>query len=178
MPIFLSHKQEDGEKARKIHEYLTANQVICYLDCLDDAVSSQKDITEYLIEKIGECSHLMVVVSQDNTRKSWWIPFEIGIATEKKKRIVSYYISEDMQGHNPLLPGFNVEEIEFLKDWPVLKNRAIDGGSGINEEDLNKFIGVYKRDASVDRAESEEERDISSPGDFHGQLKALLSRSK
>jgi TIR domain len=176
MPIFLSHKQEDGEKARKIHKYLTDNQVSCYLDCLDEAVSSQKDnITEYLIKKIGECSHLMVVVSQDNTRKSWWIPFEIGIATEKKKRILSYYISEDMQGYNPLLSRFNVEEIEFLKNWPVLKNRAIDGGSGINEEDLNKFIKVYKRDASVDRKESEEEKDISSPGDFHGQLQALLS---
>jgi hypothetical protein len=54
--------------------------------------------------------HAMAVVSA-NTKESWWVPWEIGIATEKDYPISTYAAG-------------NCDLPSYLKKWPYLKSEA------------------------------------------------------
>ncbi|MDQ7792758.1 MAG: hypothetical protein RDV00_11725, partial [Clostridia bacterium] len=54
-------------------------------------------------------THILAVLSE-KTKESWWVPFEIGIATEKEHTIASYLIS-------------SVRLPEYLEAWPRLRDR-------------------------------------------------------
>ncbi len=108
--VFISHKKEDSNHAKEIANYLRYfDEVSCYLDILDPVLNSFEgdDLGEYFREKLGGCTHLMAILS-DETKESWWVPFEIGIATEKQYPIVTFAV-EDV--NLPL----------FLKKWPYLR---------------------------------------------------------
>lgn len=85
------------------------------------------------------------------TEKSWWVPFEIGVGTEKDRRITSFQLTQ-------------VKLPNFLTKWPVLKS----------QRDLDTFIRLYKKDNTVQKTESYEYRTISSADQFHRELKASL----
>lgn len=154
MPVFLSHKREDKDVTIRIANYLISNGITCYVDEFDPGLQSTDDITNRLITAIGGCTHLMAVVSE-KTNVSWWVPFEIGIGTEKKKRITSFQC--DSVG----LP-------DFLTKWPVLKTKS----------HLDMFIAYYKQDDSVSFSETAGySRNISSAEQFHVSLKAALAQS-
>jgi hypothetical protein len=109
MKVFVSHKQQDAPIAAAVARRLRANDVAFYLDTFDHAASAQgDDIGEYLREALGKCTHLLAVVSEQ-TRLSWWVPWEIGVATEKDFPISTY------AGGRCDLPG-------YLKKWPYLSN--------------------------------------------------------
>jgi MTH538 TIR-like domain (DUF1863) len=65
---------------------------------------------EYLRAQMGLCTQLLAVVSR-NTKSSWWVPWEIGISTEKDQPIATY------AGDNTPLP-------EYLRKWPYLRSQA------------------------------------------------------
>jgi len=93
----------------------------------------------------------MAVVS-GYTEKSWWVPFEIGVGSEKDRRITSFQLT-------------NVSLPDFLTKWPILKN----------QNDLDTFIRFYKQDTMVSLSESSGyTRRISSADQFHRELKASL----
>lgn len=151
MPVFLSHKREDKQQTLDIAEYLKYYGVNCYVDVFDAELQSTEDITKKLIERIGQCTHLMAVVS-DYTTKSWWVPFEIGVGTEKDRRITSFQLR-------------SVSLPDFLTKWPILKSQT----------DLDKFIHHYKRDNIVALSESRgQTKNIFSADQFHRDLKASL----
>jgi len=151
MPVFLSHKREDKEQTLVIAGYLKQNNVNCYVDVFDPELQTTDDITKKLMERIGQCTHLMAVVS-GYTEKSWWVPFEIGVGSEKDRRITSFQLT-------------NVSLPDFLTKWPILKN----------QNDLDTFIRFYKQDTMVSLSESSGyTRRISSADQFHRELKASL----
>jgi len=150
MPVFLSHKREDKDQTLQIASYLRRHSVQCYVDVFDPELQTTDDITSKLRERIGQCTHLMAVVSI-YTEKSWWVPFEIGVGTEKDRRITSFQLTQ-------------VKLPDFLTKWPVLKN----------QRDLDIFIRFYKKDYIVQKSESYEHRTISSADQFHRELKANL----
>lgn len=112
MRVFISHQQADSLLAGKISAYLTVNHKIdCYLDLVDPNASKAGDqLGDYLREVMGKCTQLMAVVSE-NTKGSWWVPWEIGVATEKDYPIATF------AGDNTVLP-------EYLKKWPYLKTQS------------------------------------------------------
>ncbi len=152
MPVFLSHKREDKAKALEIESYLKVRGVRCYVDVMDPDLQSTDDITSKLRERIGQCTHLMAVVS-GYTEKSWWVPFEIGVGTEKDRRITSYQIAQ-------------VKLPDFLTKWPILKSAR----------DLDLFISLYKEDSLTVNLESytPHSSTIKTADQFHRNLKARL----
>jgi hypothetical protein len=93
--IFISHKSSDLEAARKIGDYIINNAKIdIYLDDNDkglvDAVSREDDkmIVKYIEKALNRSTHLLCLIS-DQTRTSWWVPYEIGIAKAGSKNIAS-----------------------------------------------------------------------------------------
>lgn len=59
---------------------------------------------------MGKCTQLLAVVSA-RTRESWWVPWEIGIATEKDYLLATY------AGDDTYLP-------EYLRKWPYLSTMS------------------------------------------------------
>lgn len=107
--IFISHKQEDEKAALEVKRTLVESGVEAYLDLLDNAICGDGEVlTNHIKEKIRECTDIIVVLSE-NTKKSWWVPFEIGMASQKDMPIANYLLSKEK------LP-------DYLEYWPRLKD--------------------------------------------------------
>lgn len=119
--VFLSHKQEDSERATLIAARLRMGGLDVYLDVIDvQLAKSGPDLADYIRMRLDECSQLLAVLSPI-TRASWWVPWEIGVATEKERFLASF-VSD----------GATVPE--FLEKWPYLQSMS----------DLDKYIAESK----------------------------------
>jgi hypothetical protein len=98
----------------------------------------------------------MAVVST-NTKGSWWVPWEIGIATEKDYPIATY------AGDNITLP-------EYLKKWPYLATFS----------DLDTYATASKSADSTFRQRktyiTESEARRAGTREFYRSLRAALRR--
>lgn len=111
MKVFISHKNTDQYIARRVLEVLKSQGVDAYLDLLDNTVVYKGELlTKHIKSKLNECTDILVVMSEE-TRYSWWVPFEIGMATQKDLPTVSYLQS-------------GVELPDYLAYWPRLKNET------------------------------------------------------
>lgn len=154
MPVFISHRTADDALATHVFAHLTRHGIHCYLDNLDREAHTTNDITALILSRMSLTSHLIAVVTQ-NTAGSWWVPFEIGVATESAKRIASY------TRVRVLLP-------EYLLKWPALES----------DSDLNTFAGEYKRDRPLQekRAGFSRAEQRSDAETFHRILKAAIGQ--
>lgn len=107
--VFISHKLEDAGQAKAIADRLRIHHNIdSYLDVLDPVIGKTgEELAKYVREKMASCTQLLAVISPV-TKESWWVPWEIGVASEKDYPLATY-------GGTASLP-------DFLKKWPVLKN--------------------------------------------------------
>ncbi|MDQ0195831.1 toll/interleukin-1 receptor domain-containing protein [Paenibacillus wynnii] len=160
--IFISHKKEDSEQAGNIAYQLRRSGVDVYLDVLDPRLQdSGEELSKYLQGRLNQCTHLLAVLSY-STRLSWWVPFEIGIATEKQYPISSYLTS-----------GTRNDMPEYLWKWPVLRSA----------EDLQKYITLLTKPSSTLLNEEKKHWEFSAKGTpqnyadaFHRRLKINLGQ--
>lgn len=153
MPVFISHKREDTKYALWVKATLEQQSVKCYVDVMDPELRTTDDLTATLMARIHMCTHLMAVVS-DYTTQSWWVPFEIGVATEIDRRISTFQVSVTQ------LP-------DFLTKWPVLKSSS----------DLDLFVQTYRNDATVSFNEVRNAQAVlATAGAFHRELKRRLGQ--
>ncbi|PPE80521.1 toll/interleukin-1 receptor domain-containing protein [Kaistia algarum] len=105
--IFISHQVMDSTLATRISSRLRLNHSIdSYLDVIDPGIKRGEDLAMHIQAEMGKCTHLLAVVSS-STRLSWWVPWEIGVATEKDYPLATYLS--------------NVTEVpEYLRKWPYL----------------------------------------------------------
>ncbi|ENU1215055.1 toll/interleukin-1 receptor domain-containing protein [Pseudomonas aeruginosa] len=159
MKIFLSHQQTDSALALRIQGHLKNNHDIdCYLDVIDPRFNNGEDIAAHVRKELDKCTQLLAVVS-DATKASWWVPWEIGVATEKDFPLATF--------------GGNIELPEYLKKWPYLKSTS----------DLDKYAEASK-DASrrvvTANMESASSRSAVFRGDatkhFYKTLRAKLGQ--
>lgn len=112
MKIFLSHQRADSAQADTIRLYLkTFHNIDCYLDVVDPVMGKKQgpELAEHVRRQLAECDSLLAVVSTA-TSKSSWVPWEIGIATEKSLPLATYTESR-----------YNLPE--FLQAWPYLQSK-------------------------------------------------------
>lgn len=125
MPVFISHRTQDDEIARKVFYYLYYHHDIkCYIDDFDEdaEVAREEDrITDRILDQLERCTHLLALVTK-NTEGSWWVPFEIGVA-RRAPRVISTFTN---------LYYWNLPE--YLKEWPVLRG----------ENELDKYARIYR----------------------------------
>lgn len=106
--VFVSHKDVDEGTARKVADRVRANRMDVYLDSVDPATKDGPGLAAYLLERMDECEQLIAVVSSA-TARSWWVPWEIGVGSEKGFRMASY-------SESPVnLPT-------YLREWPILRS--------------------------------------------------------
>lgn len=149
MKVFISHKQEDSSIALDVLTTLKSDGVDAYLDLLDGNLSSDgKQLTQHIKKRLNECTDLLVIISE-KTKYSQWVPFEVGMASERDFPIVNYL------KRGIVLPG-------FLEYWPRLKDindlHKYVSTKGLIQESINK--GYKYAESNTDR--------------FYKQLKAVL----
>jgi hypothetical protein len=104
--VFISHKNEDSAGATALCNRLKANGVDSYVDVLDPDAKDGPDLADYLREKLKICHGLVAVVTA-KTNSSWWVPWEIGVASERDMPLATFsYDQSDIPS--------------YLKKWPYL----------------------------------------------------------
>ena len=157
MPVFISYRHNDLEKAFAISRRLQNEGVTVYLDKLDQESQTTSDITALITKRIMQCTHLLAIASQTTVR-SWWVPFEIGEATIVDRRIATFQIGQTD------LP-------DYLRKWPVMNREA----------HLDLFIKAYKaeRDGGTVRRLHEalgSSTRAPTADRFHKELKQSIRR--
>ena len=160
--VFVSHQRKDSSLASHVASQIQLNGLDTYVDVIDDAlVKDGHQLANHLLARMSECQQLMAVVSTA-TKESWWVPWEIGVGSEKGFRMASY--SEQYV----VLPS-------YLKKWPELHSNA-----DITEYcSLSKEIDLQIRNQQQRAVLSEQARlniRKSHASDFHTRLKARLAR--
>lgn len=108
MRIFISHQKADESKALVVAASLRALGHTCYLDTIDPFLAKNgDDLADHIRTELGKCDCLLAVVSAA-TKQSSWVPWEVGVATEKDFPLGTYLTD-------------NSEPLEFMKKWPVLR---------------------------------------------------------
>lgn len=164
MKVFISHQKADAERAAQIARHLqVVHSITSYLDVVDPKIGSQQgpELAEHVRREMDGCDSLLAVVSYE-TAKSQWVPWEIGIATEKDFPLATFA--------DTALPL-----PEFLQKWPYIKSFA----------ELDKYANAVKKMAGRSRstvlakgysAESIHESMRATTKDFYRDLRNDLGR--
>lgn len=166
MPVFISHRTVDDDKAMKVYDRLTKiHGIQCWMDDTN-ASSPPSMITREILENINRCTHLLGIITS-NTKGSWWVPYEIGVAEQGERAITTYSFLLDSE-----LP-------EYLWHWPVLKG----------ETAIDRFATIYKQERLVvETIKAANVRESlsntvnfsashrSSASQFHSNLKSALGQ--
>ena len=113
MKVFISHQKADAVRAAEIARHLRAvHSIESYLDVVDPKIGTQEgpELADHVRAQMDLCDSLLAVVSYE-TAKSQWVPWEIGIATEKDFPLATF-----ADTYLPLP--------EFLQKWPYIKSVA------------------------------------------------------
>ena len=158
MKVFVSHKLEDTAKAAVVKQTLEKNGHTAYLDVIDAKLGkSGDDLGDYLRARMAECDSLIAVVSTA-TKGSWWVPWEIGVATEKNFPL-STYLSD------------NTEPPDYLKKWPILRTIAHLDAFAAKVKEIQGSIVRLSQTKSASEARS------TSVATFHTELKKAIGQS-
>lgn len=132
------NKQEDYATALSVYNAFLKNNINAYLDLLDNSITGDgKELTEHIKKRLNECTDIIVVMSEE-TKKSWWVPFEIGMSAQVDMPTASFLKS------NVALPS-------YLSYWPRLKTTSdIDTYVTVRqktEQIIHKQYGYRRSDA-------------------------------
>lgn len=122
MKVFISHKQEDSTLAMYVQYMFDQCHVDTYLDVLDSSITGDgKALTEHIKQNLNSCTDLIVVMSEQ-TKTSWWVPFEIGMSAQLDMPTATYLLT------SVALP-------DYLSYWPRLRSTA----------DIKKYVQVREQ---------------------------------
>lgn len=112
MKVFLSHQRVDSQRASEIAARLKIHhQIDSYLDVIDPYLTRPgEDLAKHIRDEMTRCTQLLAVVSYA-TRESQWVPWEIGVATEKNYPLATF-------------ADYSMAIPEFLRAWPYLRSMA------------------------------------------------------
>jgi hypothetical protein len=129
------------------------------LDTIDSQlVKDGPELADYIRAQMARCTQLLAIISQ-LTQQSWWVPWEIGVATEKERPLASF-VSEQAK-----LPS-------YLQKWPYL--RTLDDVDKYAE--VSKQIRTTLNESVRMRTKTETAARASAFRDFHRVLKSRLGQ--
>jgi hypothetical protein len=121
MKVFISHQKADTEIALHISQRLKyIHSIDSYVDVIDTSIGNGEDLALHIQVQMDKCTQLIAVVSEA-TKTSWWVPWEIGVASEKDFPLATYSSGQ-------LLPP------EYLRKWPYLRS----------DEDIDSYARASK----------------------------------
>ena len=162
LKVFVSHKNSDEDIARDVAARVRHNQLDVYLDSIDLALQkSGSDLADYLLRRMNECHQLIAVLSSA-TATSWWVPWEIGVGSEKRFRMATFARTVVS------VPG-------YLEKWPVLRSMSHIDLYCEHSKRSEQSVLTAKRGLYTEAAQLSAER--TNANSFHSDLRAALGRS-
>lgn len=155
--VFVSHKREDAPAAGLVATRLHANGLDTYLDVIDDALAKDgPELAGHIRARMSSCTQLLAIVTRA-TQQSWWVPWEIGVATEKGHFLASYVAQQ-------------TELPSYLVKWPYLRTLAdVD----LYAQESKRAEGTLRK-SSRTRDHVDGAARASVARDFHHGLKSAL----
>lgn len=158
MPVVISYRHQQRLDAFILNERLKLEGIVTYLDLFDcDTGQTTDDISGLIRQNVSNCTHLIAVLSQENA-ENWWLPFQLGAATLKNRRV-----SLLQCGESPL-PS-------YLEKWPIMSLR----------EHIDLFVLAYHDEQTFKRSFTKVGPDAETTNQvnadfFHADLKAKIRR--
>jgi TIR domain len=121
LAVFISHSRLDHDKACSLADYFTQCRVDYYLDENDEDLQdaqTQRDhesVVSCIKRGLERCTHLVGILTE-NTKNSWWVPYEIGIASGRNQPCAHLIDSEISD-----LPAY-IQIAELIVDRRGLRN--------------------------------------------------------
>lgn len=162
--IFLSHASKDKEAVRNIGGYIMKAGVDIYLDENDsdlqtaiESPDNHSSVTQCIENGLSKSTDILCIVSED-TKSSWWVPYEVGygkksdaqIATlllEDVREIPSYlYISKllkDIYALNLYLDSLE-KSIIFNESFQYKYTNSSGKFEPSNHHPLSKYVKVSR----------------------------------
>ena len=158
--VFISYTRADSHLSQRVSDRIRMNGLETYLDQVDDAiVKNGPDLADHLLGRMSECQQLVAVVSAE-TAKSWWVPWEIGVGSEKCFRMASYSESY-VNLPSYLMKWPDLHSMEDIDLYCLYSNRSEDSIS----QEYKSYMGDAER-LGVRK---------SSANSFHKSLSTELS---
>ena len=160
--VFISYKTDDLEVAARVRQAIDRHYgFTAYLDRIDDALLQDgPDLADRLLQRIDQCDQLLAVVGP-RTKESWWVPWEIGVGSEKH-----YFLATYSEGY--------IQLPSYLMKWPALHSMS----------DVDRYCEMSQREHGrlrVAKANavylSEQEASRKSAADFHRELRRALGQA-
>lgn len=110
MRVFISHQHADSTLAAQLAARLrVVHQIESYVDVIDPTIARGEDLANHIRSRMSGCTQLLAVISY-STRESQWVPWEIGVATEKDFPLATFSSTHS-------------KPPEFLQKWPYLRTQ-------------------------------------------------------
>ena len=152
--VFISHQRNDKDIAREVQKRLEKMRIKSFLDATDKGRDGYKSVTDWIIDNLRESTHVLVVYT-DNTKKSAWVPFEIGVGYEREEgiAILAPQRISDMPNYLdefPLMRDFESlkEFASFCRDYPkpfAKSTSQVHFGTPVNEN-VQEQSTIFKND--------------------------------
>ena len=109
--VFVSHTSGDDELADEVARCIRTYQLSAWVD--SEHMDSDDDGPEMAdrIKRVIRRSYCLLTIVTSATQGSWWVPFEIGVASELSRFLSTY------GEHSTRLPS-------FLATWPRVKDHG------------------------------------------------------
>lgn len=111
--VFLSHRTKDDDLADIVAKCIQREGLTVFLDSEHlNPTQDGPEMGDAIKSCVGRSFALMALLT-DNTKESWWVPFEIGIATTMEKYLSTY--TKYMQG---------ADKPSYLEKWPQVSSHS------------------------------------------------------
>lgn len=109
--VFVSHTSGDDELADDVAKCIRTYQLSAWVD--SDHMDSNNDGPDMAdkIKRVIRRSYCLLAIVTSATQRSWWVPFEIGVASELSRFLSTY------GEHSARIPS-------FLATWPRVKDHV------------------------------------------------------
>lgn len=125
-----------------------------FLDAFNPALSASgtpEQVTGIIDFGLNACTHLLAVIS-DNTRGSWWVPYEVGVARNRPMPcgLILFENVKDLPEY--LQTVSNVQDVNGLINWAKGTLPQVRVHKSVNPSDITvPGLPNFRRDGVVFR---------------------------
>ena len=151
--VFISHKKEDRDAAKKVADYITESGIDVYFDEYDTTINRNDPRSVVAAIKRGmQLSTHMVIIFTNKTLSSTWVPWEIGygdatktdICILKMSDIKKSQLPEYMQIVKVLLDIYDLNVFLAKVQNTTIENLINEGGIIPYDSQYNKLRDIVE----------------------------------